>query len=386
MQFPKLVVFAAATSCLIATGSAHAQEQHDAFHPGAPTWTDTDGNHIIAHGGGILEHEGVFYWYGEQRWGENARPAVRCYSSTDLYNWNDEGLVLTDEDVFENSIFERPKVIYNETTKKFVLWWHQELPGIGYDAARTAVATSDTPTGKFTFHRSFRPNVGRIPINGPIDDIKDLDQWKAAVDAIDEEDWPARSTAGEALLRDIHVGQMARDMTLYKDDDGTAYLIYSSEENSTLQVAELDDTYTDFTGTYSRVLPGGQNEAPAVFKSGGKYYMIASGLTGWAPNPARSHVADNLLGPWTPLGSPMRGDTNPHTGKGPGLTFGGQSTHILPNPKNPEQFIAMFDVWTPSDLNASPYIWLPITFEAGKPVIYWQDEWTLDDGWRRAEP
>lgn len=46
---------------------------------------------------------------------------------------------------------------------------------------------------------------------------------------------------------------MARDMNLFVDDDGKAYHIYSSEENSTLHIAELDPTYTGYTGKYIRV-------------------------------------------------------------------------------------------------------------------------------------
>lgn len=30
-------------------------------------WNDTDGNPINAHGGGILYHEGTYYWYGEYK-------------------------------------------------------------------------------------------------------------------------------------------------------------------------------------------------------------------------------------------------------------------------------------------------------------------------------
>jgi hypothetical protein len=40
-------------------------------------------------------------------------------------------------------------------------------------------------------------------------------------------------------------------------------------------------------------------EAPTLFKRKGKYYLIASGCTGWLPNEARSAIADNIFGPWT---------------------------------------------------------------------------------------
>ena len=81
---------------------------------------------------------------------------------------------------------------------------------------------------------------------------------------------------GLLVKRDLEGGQMSRDMTVYVDDDGKAYHIYSSEENLTLQIAELTDDYTAHTGRYVRVAPGGHNEAPAIFKHNGTYWMITS--------------------------------------------------------------------------------------------------------------
>src|SRR5699024_4224133 len=61
-------------------------------------WPDTDGNHINAHGGGVLYHEGKYYWFGEHktvgRGGNSTLFGVGCYSSGDLYNWQNEGIVL----------------------------------------------------------------------------------------------------------------------------------------------------------------------------------------------------------------------------------------------------------------------------------------------------
>ena len=50
-------------------------------------------------------------------------------------------------------------------------------------------------------------------------------------------------------------GQMSRDMTLFVDDDGKGYHIYSSEDNLTLQIAELSDDYLGHTGRYIRIFP-----------------------------------------------------------------------------------------------------------------------------------
>ena len=349
----------------------------DAFAPDAPLWPDDHGRHLDAHGGGLLLHDGLYYWYGEQR--GTRRAGVRLYTSADLYHWADRGTVLSaadDEssDFRAGCILERPKVIYNAKTGKFVMWFHLELAGLGYAAARTAVAVADAPEGPFTYLRSVRPHAGRLPTNAPVADIGRLKEWKALVDAADDRD---KVALGSVFLRDLPVGQMSRDMTLFVDDDGTAWHVASGEENATLLVSKLADDYLDFAGEFARVLPGGRNEAPAVFKDGGKYYLITSGLTGWAPNAARSAVADAMLGPWTPLGNPCAGGPNPRGGGGPELTFGGQSTFVLPAPGRPGKFVAMFDVWTPRDLRNSRYVWLPLEVVNGKPVVSWHDRWDL---------
>lgn len=40
------------------------------------------------------------------------------------------------------------------------------------------------------------------------------------------------------------VGGHVRDMNLFQDDDGTAYVMYSSEGNAVMYIAKLNDTYT----------------------------------------------------------------------------------------------------------------------------------------------
>ena len=43
---------------------------------------------------------------------------------------------------------------------------------------------------------------------------------------------------------------MARDQTLFVDDDGAAYHVYASEENSTLQISRLTDDYLAPAGDF----------------------------------------------------------------------------------------------------------------------------------------
>jgi len=361
------------------------------YKPGQ-VWTDTNGAPIQAHGGGIMYDEQTkkYYWYGEDKTnGYLPARGVRVYSSTDLYNWKDEGLALTAiesidqfetdplisklyegrkdkadilNDIGTDRVIERPKVIYNEKTKKYVMWMHTDGPSTTstamYAKAEAGYAVSDSPTGPFVYQVSNR--MDRAPKDATYNG---------------QPDQPG----------------MARDMNLFKDDDGTAYLIYSSEENRTIYISKLNDSYTDVVGwhkdgnierdteykavygeDYVRVFPGAQREAPAMFKYQGKYYLITSGATGWDPNPARYTVADNIFGEWKPLRDPSIGDKA-------STTFDSQSTNVIPVDAKKGKFIFMADRWKASDLKDSRYIWLPIEFGQGDEMsLQWYDEWKLD--------
>lgn len=362
--------------------SAAEPVHYDAFHPGE-LWLDDQGVHINAHGGGVLFHAGTYYWFGEHkiagRRGNSAQVGVHCYSSKDLYNWKDEGIALTvstnrNSDIQRGCVIERPKVIFNKHTGKFVMWFHLELRGRGYNAARTGVAVADSVTGPYEYLRSLRPNAGHWPEN-----MSEADRQRTDVETDSEGRTSARAIRdGVFMRRDFEGGQMARDMTLFVDDDGTAYHIAAAEENYTLNISELSDDYLDFTGRYIRVLPGGHNEAPAICKWQGKYWMLTSGCTGWAPNAARSAVADSIWGPWTSLGNPCEG-VNPQNGLGPEKTFGGQSTFILPVHGKPGAFIAMFDLWRPRNPIDGRYLWLPLQFKDGHLLVRFREEWKLSD-------
>lgn len=336
-----------------------------AFRPGE-VWPDNNGVHINCHGGGILVHDGTFYWFGqhmvEGRPGNLAQVGVHVYSSKHLYDWKDEGIALRvsedpQSDIAKGCILERPKVIYNRKTNKFVMWFHLELKGKGYRTARSGVAVADQAIGPYRFIESFRPNVGVWPINVP-DELK--------------EQLPAKGGPAPKFLfqRDFAEGQMARDMTLFVDEDETAYHIYASEGNSTLHISQLTDDYLRPAGKYARVFPDGFNEAPAMFKHAGKYYLITSGCSGWRPNAARLGVADSIWGPWQALG-------NPCVGEDAELTFHGQSTYVLPVPGKTGAFIFMADRWKPGNPIDGRYLWLPIQFKDGKPFVAWLDKWDL---------
>ncbi|MFT4154596.1 glycoside hydrolase family 43 protein [Parafilimonas sp.] len=315
--------------------------KNTSFKPGE-NWYDESGHIINAHGGGLFFYNGTYYWYGEIKKGKTSRVpdaswenyrvvagGVSCYSSKDLLNWKYEGVALPAEktdsanDLYQGNVIERPKVIYNARTKKFVMWLH--IDSKDYAAAKSGVAVSDKPQGPFTYLHSERPN-----------------------------------------------GNMARDMTIYQDDDGRAYHFYSSEENATMHICLLSDDYLSHTTNDKRILINLSREAPAIFKYNNRYYLITSGCTGWAPNEASYAVADSIMGDWTQNGNPCKGaDAN--------KTFYAQSTYVLPVDAAKGKFIFMADRWHKTNLEDSRYIWLPLTMNNNVPEISWTDSWTIDE-------
>ena len=356
--------------------NAFTINEYKSFNPGN-IWKDNNGVHINAHGGGFLFKDSRYYWFGEHKIdgkaGNKALVGVHCYSSTDLYNWTDEGIALrVDTDslspISQGCILERPKVIYNKKTDKYVMWFHLELKGQGYSSAMVGVAISDKVVGPYKFIRYFRPNEGKWPVN-----VLDIHKKKVGEKYIQE-----RANLGKnehpdsvnTLGRDFHAGQQSRDMTLFVDDDNKAYHICSSESNSVIHISELTDDYLGLTGKYVRAFIGRKMEAPAIFKKDGLYYFMGSGCTGWNPNAARSAVAPSIWGPWTELG-------NPCVDEGFELTYHSQSTFILPVNGKKDAFIYIGDRWKPENAIDGRYVWLPISFYDNKFIIHWHDKWDL---------
>jgi hypothetical protein len=334
-------------TCLVSMLVSTTTRADNTFQPGE-IWRDTDGKPIQAHGGGVLLHSNVYFWYGEDRT-PGGSGAVACYSSTNLQLWKREGVALSRSDTprvdRRRAFVERPKVIFNPATRKFVMWMH--LDAGGYSYARAGIATSDTPAGPFTFLKAIRPITNDF-------------------------NYDANDNAQQREF-----GGTFRDMNLFTDDDGRAYVFYASEGNWTMYVVRLN---ADFTGpeepavegkTWARLLVRQMREAPAPFKHNGRYYLITSGCTGWRPNEAGYAVADHILGPWKSL-------ENPCIGSDAKTTFGSQSTFVLPAPDQPGRFIFMADLWKPNDLSNSRYVWLPLIMKPdGAPVIEWKDRWNL---------
>jgi hypothetical protein len=308
------------------------------FRPGQ-VWLDTDGVPIQAHGGGMLYRDGIYYWFGENKAGPTGPGlledlhrvdviGINCYSSRDLYNWQNEGIVLAAQcgdpsgDLHPSKVVERPKVLYNGATGKYVMWLH--IDTADYALSRAGVAIADSPLGPYGYLGSFRPH-----------------------------------------------GAMSRDMTVFQDDDGEAYLIFASDGNRTMRISRLTGDYLRPCGEATKAFEGHFREAPAVFKRNAAYCMITSGCTGWDPNEAEWAQADNVLGPWRPMG-------NPCCGPGAERTFGAQSAFVLPLAGKPDNFVFMADIWNKRDLADSRYAWLPLRFDGERPVVEWLDEWDLE--------
>jgi len=353
------------------------------FCPGE-LWPDDRGVPINAHGGGVLCHEGTYCWFGEHKVageaGNRAQVGVHVYTSRDLTRWADAGIALAVADdpaseITRGCILERPKVIFNRRTGKFVMWFHLEPKDAGYSGARSGVAVADTPVGPYRFLHSLRPNAGVWPRNVPDDAKRPLDaDESAALEQLRLGGAPLPYYPKHLVYRrDFAGGQMARDLTLFVDDDGTAFQIYASENNGTLHISELSDDYLRPAGRYVRIFPGRFHEAPALMKWRGRYFLFTSDCTGWSPNPARLSAADSIWGPWEELGNPCLG-----TGAQIANAFESQPALVLPVAGRPDAFIYLADRWRPQNAIDGRHIWLPVEFRHGVPTVAWHDTWSLE--------
>jgi hypothetical protein len=302
---------------------------------GATIWNDTAGNQINAHGGCVLQVGDTFYWYGENHLRAGRSVGINCYVSTNLVDWTFKHQVLSQGTPgLADSQFERPKVIYNAATKKYVLWAHRENLR-GYADAQAAVAQCDRPDGDFALVKLFRP----------FDQTDVMDHGRP--------------------------GFMSRDCNLFKDDDGTAWFVSSSNENTDMMLYKLSPDYLDAVEHYN-VLPGARREAPALFKFNGKYYLITSAATGWNANYNTLQEADHITGPYGPQQGLISrlGDS----------TFNSQANFVLPVAGSQgTTLIFMSDRWKSWNLPNSRNIWLPLRFDHGQfQPIAWGDHWQLD--------
>lgn len=336
---------------------------------------DTDGKRVQAHGGSMMYVDGTYYFYGENKEGITGRATgekcpfwhkgVRLYSSPDMYNWKDEGVILFEEKdeksgFYPKNIMDRPHILYNEKTKKYVLW----------------AKCSTTDFGVCSFPVCVADNI-----KGPYVQV------------------------GEAHIAPFHAG----DFDLIKDG-GKAYVVYENPHTETV-CQTLNEDYTDVTGETSSHLaakcPPFVREAPAFFSHNGRKFLFTSGTTGYFPNPTRTAEIKDFHGEWTDLGLTCRGDKN-------GNSFHAQFSSVFAHPLIDGLFIALGDRWikdmppdmpdiqevfrlifdpdeknkptvdlsryTDENTSEADYVWLPVRFdEDGTPYLEWFDEWKAED-------
>lgn len=347
--------------------------QYDAFYPGR-VWLDTEGKRIHAHGGSVLFWEGKYYWYGENKekttgnddvwhWG------VRCYESEDLYNWKDLGLIIPPDledptsPLYPTSRMDRPHIIYNRQTGKFVCWLKiMESSGNQTET----ILTADSLLGPYTMVRK-----GLKPL-----------------------------------------GMSGGDFDLVVAPDGKAYY-YFDRVHTELICADLTDDYTDVTGYYSthfpRCYPPYVREATAHFFRKNKHYLITSGTTGYLPNPSEAAIADSWHGPFRVLGDPHPDDESR-------TSWHSQIASVFKVQGKKDLYIAVADRWIPDHMeypyeeykccvekywnpdydgpvydrnnygmggeyntSIADYVWLPIRFDGEMVYLDWKDRWQIED-------
>jgi hypothetical protein len=279
--------------------------------------------HMQAHGAGIIKVDNTYYMIGEDKTNGSNFLNVNCYSSTNLVDWTYVGSLLSktnsNNDLSDNRIVERPKVLYNKATNKYIMYMH--IDDLSYSEAKVGVASSDTVCGKYDYHGSFQPQ-----------------------------------------------GHQSRDIGLFQDDDGTGYLMSEDRGVLGLRICKLSDDYLtvpECIWTYSEDI-----ESPALTKRNGVYFMFGSTLSGWLPNDNLYSTATSLTGPWSDWQKFAPSGSN---------TFDSQTSYVLPI--SDDLVIYMGDRWVqPPNLIASTYIWLPMIFNGTNVSMNtYMDHWALNE-------
>lgn len=290
-------------------------------------WSDTTGNHIQAHGGGILKVGDTWYWIGEDKsqnpGGTGNFNAVNCYLSKDLVNWEFRNSIITrntDPQLNDSKrVIERPKVIYNEKTRMYVMYLHWD--DTTYNNSYAGIFQSPTVDGNYTYVAHIRPG-----------------------------------------------GNDSRDCTLFKEDDGTAYLVSVANTNRDTMVYELTDDYLNIKQTTAKIWAGMSREAPAIFKVNGTYYGITSGSTGWGPNQGEYSTAASIAGPWSDLKN-----------IGDNTTYRSQPTYVIAvQGCQTTTYVYAGDRWDGFALVNSQYVWLPLTLSGTTLGMSNLDQWSLN--------
>ncbi|KQW05587.1 hypothetical protein ASC66_11420 [Leifsonia sp. Root4] len=135
---------------------------NDSFKPGRP-WLNTDSTRIQAHGASIFVENGTYFWYDENNeqttpGSDNWHWGARAYSSSDLYTWEDLGLIIPpvpddpSSPLHPAQKMDSPHIILNEATNKYIAWL--KVMGEGsHDTQASTVLTADSLLGPYEIRR-----------------------------------------------------------------------------------------------------------------------------------------------------------------------------------------------------------------------------------------
>jgi hypothetical protein len=316
-----------------ATGPGAAFIENDVF------WKDTSGSDLYSQGGGVLQVGSTFYWYGARYAGaatyaknptaknsDTTFQAVSCYSSSDLVHWKFENDVLTAASAGATGWVGRIGAAYNATTKKYVL----VMQYTGSSGTGELFATSSTPGGDF------------------------------AVDNV------------QTSLPNV-VNNASGDQSVFVDDDGQAYLVFSSANGrSHLYVAPLRSA--DFLAVESatEIFSGPGREGNCMYKYGGRYYFNSSDLHGWNASHTYYISAANIYGPYSAEGviGSTDADFSHVAQSGLFVTVHGSAATTV---------IFGGDRWSDFAGNGIGYNeWNPLRFDGTTPTMQSMTEWSLD--------
>lgn len=279
-------------------------------------WNDQNGNPVQAHGAGFLQMGDRWYMVGEDRSYSNA--GVNLYSSSDLTNWKFEKKIIPPSAYSSSRFIERPKLLRCPKTGKFVVWCHYE--GENYAPSEAASFECDSVNGLYKLH------FGARPLN-----IK------------------------------------SRDCNVFVDNDGTAYFISTTNDNSDLGLFRLSDDYLE-VASHTAIFTGQGREAPALVRIGNTYFMISSACSGWAPNRAKISYSTSLQGGWSSL-SNLRDEISYDTQAASILTVQGSKGTT---------YLYVGDRWQDPGLAESKTIIFPIQFNGTTCTFNYKQQFDLN--------
>ena len=234
---------------------------------------DVDGDQIDAYGSKVNYFNGTYYLYGNSFSIEGVAFGIKSYSSVDLQDWKYEGFLF---DPFSPTSpcnaaggCGRPHILYNSNSSQYVLW--ANAGSSGYQ-----VATSDSPSGPFTF----------LPNTAAID---------PQFDGLQPADFTVETFGSKALLvfsalnfRDPRAGSIWPPIF------------------QTLHISELTDEYLNTTRVSYPVTSAAfdlidqEAESPDIFTRNGYYYVSASNTCGYCNGSiGLLYRSKSIQGPWT---------------------------------------------------------------------------------------